>query len=400
MLYWGLAASAGVLSIIALVYDLEQMYFMAVTVLALPWLSRWLSSDVRQALRAVVQTSGEIKLHTGQPAWVRVAIYNAARMPRALCRASLELPAGLELIREATDQVDTLGPEAATHVDVGFRPTRRGVYEVKRAHVLTTDFMGVFEFTVDLEDVDIQVTAWPTLYDVQRIPWLDNQSSNLQSYDTHALDDGASHGEVATDFYGVRQYIPGDETRRIHWPSTARHQEFTVIEYVSQQRGALTVYIDLDASSYPPRGGAEAFEDAVSLAGTMAKSAISQSIPVRIIAMGIEDYSLAPIEGAANLEVILDRLARLEPDGNTPLDTVVRRTARIAHEGGIVLITARQDEVLGRAQAAAAAASQSSRTIIVDAASYVGQDHQPTGLNGSLVLARGDDAVVLLEGAR
>lgn len=405
MLYWGLAASAGVLSIIALIYDLEQMYFIAITVVALPWLSRWLSSGVDGSLRAAVQTSGEIKLHTGDPAWVRIAIYNAGRVPRALCRASLDLPRGLVVLQSEIDQADTLGPESATHLDVGFTPVSRGVYTVSGARVLTTDFMGVFEFTVRVPSVDLMVTAWPKLYPVKGIPWLENQSSNLESYDSHALDDGASHGEVATDFYGVRQYHPGDEIRRIHWPSTARHQEFTVIEYVSQQRGSVTIYLDLDASSYPSVGDDDAFETAVSLAATVAAVAIRQSIPVRVVAQGAEDHSLVPTEGIASLEVVLDRLALVDRDGTVPLDVVVRRTAWIAHEGGIILVTARNDGVLKRAQAAAALASTSSRTLIVDAASYAAagaarRTEPVRGRNGALTFARGDDPVVLLEQAQ
>jgi uncharacterized protein (DUF58 family) len=404
MLYWGLAASAGVLSIIALIYDLEQMYFIAVTVLGLPWLSRILSANVRHTLRAAVQTSGEIKLHAGDMASVRVAIYNSGRMPRSLCRASLDLPEGLELVRERTDQVDTLAPDSATHLDVRFRPTKRGVYQVDRARVLTTDFMGIFEFAVDLDDIDILVTAWPRLHGARRMPWLENQASDMDSYDLHALEDGSSHGEVATDFFGVREYVPGDEIRRIHWPSTARHQAFTVIEYVSQQRGSLTLFLDLDRSSYDQPGGDEALEEVISLSATICKVAISQAIPVRIIAQGAEDYSLARQEGLSDMEIILDRLARVAADGDQPLDLIVRRRARIAQEGGIVLVTARHDGVLERAQAAASAASRTSRALVVDAESFAGAGERTApraiGRNGALALAKGDDPVAFLERAR
>jgi hypothetical protein len=84
---------------------------------------------------------------------------------------------------------------------------------------------------------------------------------------------------------------------------------------------------------------------------------------------------------------------------------VVRRTARIAHEGDIILVTARNDGVLKRAQAAAALASTSSRTLIVDAASYAAggaarRTEPVRGRNGALTFARGDDPVVLLEQAQ
>ena len=73
------------------------------------------------------------------------------------------------------------------------------------------------------------------------------------------------------DFYGVREYAPGDELRRVHWRTTARTGTLAVAEYAQGVTLDVTVALDLFQDAYKGTGSEEhsALETAVTLAATL-----------------------------------------------------------------------------------------------------------------------------------
>jgi hypothetical protein len=55
------------------------------------------------------------------------------------------------------------------------------------------------------------------------------------------------------DFYGVRDYQPGDLPNRIHWRSSARRGALVVREYERPTRPGPVIVIDLDRTQNPAR---------------------------------------------------------------------------------------------------------------------------------------------------
>ena len=64
--------------------------------------------------------------------------------------------------------------------------------------------------------------------------------------DPHA---GAEHPNAVArsgeDFYALRPYVVGDDLRRVHWPSTARHDELMVRQDELPWQGRATVLLDV-----------------------------------------------------------------------------------------------------------------------------------------------------------
>ncbi len=62
---------------------------------------------------------------------------------------------------------------------------------------------------------------------------------------------GAEHpnalGRGGEDFYALRHYVVGDDLRRVHWPSTARHDELMVRQDELPWQGRATVLVDVRA---------------------------------------------------------------------------------------------------------------------------------------------------------
>ena len=72
-------------------------------------------------------------------------------------------------------------------------------------------------------------------------------------------------------FHALREYVPGDDLRHVHWRSSAKAGELLVRQYHETRRGHVTVLLDDRRSSYPRLGD---FELAVSVAASIALRAV------------------------------------------------------------------------------------------------------------------------------
>ncbi|HJP66484.1 MAG TPA: DUF58 domain-containing protein, partial [Actinomycetota bacterium] len=93
---------------------------------------------------------------------------------------------------------------------------------------------------------------------------------------SHLLSQGVGSGEStarqlhrsAADFYTMREYVTGDDLRRIHWPSVARTGQLMIRQDESTRRSTATVFLDNRSDLFGQRGS-EAFERAVSVAASL-----------------------------------------------------------------------------------------------------------------------------------
>ena len=88
----------------------------------------------------------------------------------------------------------------------------------------------------------------PRVDDVRPVPFTSGNDP-LAGAAPHAL------GRTGDDFYALRPYVVGDDLRRIHWPSTARHDELLVRQQEQPWQGRTTVVLDVrraahDAASF------------------------------------------------------------------------------------------------------------------------------------------------------
>ena len=90
---------------------------------------------------------------------------------------------------------------------------------------------------------------------------------------TNDLDGATSQQLSMSDlaFHALREYVPGDDLRHVHWRSSAKAGELLVRQYHETRRGHVTILLDGYCSSYPrPRD----FELAVSVATSIALRAV------------------------------------------------------------------------------------------------------------------------------
>jgi uncharacterized protein (DUF58 family) len=82
-------------------------------------------------------------------------------------------------------------------------------------------------------------------------------------------------------FHALREYVPGDERRYIHWKSTARTGTYMVRQFEETRRSHLVIALSLASSDYETE---EEFEMAVSVAGSLGARAIRDARTVTVVA--------------------------------------------------------------------------------------------------------------------
>jgi uncharacterized protein (DUF58 family) len=91
------------------------------------------------------------------------------------------------------------------------------------------------------------------------------------------VDERVEHG--GTNLVSLREYVPGDDLRRLHWATSARTGTLMVREDADPARAHLVLLLDDRAASHPDGE----IEDAVEVAASLASAAHEAGHPVRLL---------------------------------------------------------------------------------------------------------------------
>ncbi|HQY32359.1 DUF58 domain-containing protein [Actinotalea sp.] len=207
------------------------------------------------------------RVTVGQRAVGRLAVRNTSR--RRLLPARIELPVG----RGSADfALPSLGP-GAEHEDVFAIPTtRRAVVVVGPVRSVRGDPLGLVRRRVQWTE-PTRLYVHPTLV-------------SLAGAAAGVLRDmeGQSTREVSNSdmsFHALRDYVPGDDRRHIHWKTTARIGELMVRQFEDTRRTHTVVALSTCLADYADE---EEFELAVSAAASLGVQALRDERDLTVLA--------------------------------------------------------------------------------------------------------------------
>lgn len=208
-----------------------------------------------------------------------------------------------------------------------FVPPARGEYPAVPPRAVTGFPFGVWE-AGRAAAVGGRVVVWPRTFPVGPVPLAGGDEAEGG---TPVRGRVGATGEVV----GVRPYRRGDSPRRIHWPQSAKHDRLVVCELQPTARPAVLVVLDTDPAVHTP-GPDGSFEWAVRVAASLAKGWLEDGAAVGLAWAG----GVVPVNaGAAQVNGVMDALARVG-DGGRPLADVLSSPAvRAARVGVRVVVT-------------------------------------------------------------
>lgn len=273
-----------------------------------------------------------------------------------------------------------LRPGTATEVSYPVPTARRGLIQLGPLRVGRRDPFGLARVQRPFGGTG-QVWVYPFLHPIRAVP-----AGHSRSLD--GLVEKVPHGSVAFD--ALREYVPGDELRNVHWRTSARIGQLMVRERLDTSRPRLVVLLDDRAPVH--RG--ESFEDACEGAASVVAAALREGLAVHLLTTGGTSLPVAP-----GTHAYLDLLAEahVAPDAGAGrgLHGIVERARHQAAGDTLVCLTGR---VAGGDLAALAALRGSYSAVVV--AAFGAQDLAFEGVAFPVLAARdGADFARLWEGA-
>ncbi|MFC0002983.1 DUF58 domain-containing protein [Micromonospora siamensis] len=207
-----------------------------------------------------------------------------------------------------------LRPGRDTEVNYDVPTERRGVVPVGPLRVTRRDPLGLVALARRYGE-PVPVWVHPRVHPLNAVP-----TGAGRSLDGRV--DSVAHGSITFD--SLREYVVGDELRRVHWRTSARVGELMVRENVDTSLPRIVVLLDNRAGAHPDvvDGVAESFEAGCEAAASVVVAAIRADLPVALLTVAA---------GSADDGPPLDRLAavHLVDDG---ADALRDATARLRQE--------------------------------------------------------------------
>ena len=201
----------------------------------------------------------------------------------------------------------TRGTAAAVHYRL--HPVRRGVHRIGPLVAYGTDPLGLADFARTVPGTQ-RLLVLPRTVPLRGVPHALGSSDG--AHGAGAAGSGQGRSDVL-----VRPYRSGDELRRVHWRSTARHDELMVRLEERPWRGGVTVLLDRRAGAHRGHGPGASLEWAVTFAASACVHLIDRGEPVELVT---EDGAPAVSPGApSGTDGVLDALATLRPSARTDL---------------------------------------------------------------------------------
>lgn len=130
----------------------------------------------------------------------------------------------------------------------------------------------------------------------------------------HTVEDEAVIRRAASDplsgFVSLREYVPGDDPRLIHWPTSARMGTLMLREHVELRRPEFTVVLDAANGVANERD----FEEMVDVAASVAVHALRSGVDVRLRTTAREfPGALRALERDSQVLDLLTPVAQVEP---------------------------------------------------------------------------------------
>lgn len=196
------------------------------------------------------------------------------------------------------------------------RCTRRGVYDIGPLVAVTSDPLGLTEReTVLAEKFELLVHP--------RIEHVSDRPLTRRYEDPPIRPPVSRPWPSGLEFYGMREYRPGDELRRIVWRASARMGKLMVREAEEGITDHITILVDTDRGSHSWEGDhSESFETGIRAAASMAVRHLREGYEVRCEVN--EGQLTRSLRGAVGQMPVLDAFARIDL-GRIPLSNAITR---------------------------------------------------------------------------
>lgn len=242
---------------------------------------------------------------------IRIVISNKTPNRLGNIEVSDYIPDMIELQQGVDHAMIQLNGNESAELNLGFHSPTRGRYDIGPLAVRVRDPFGFYLLERQSEAEILSVMPRP-----ERIRGAELRPIHIGAWP------GQIHARIrgpGTEFYSIRNYVSGDDPKRINWKASAKHGALFVNEMEAERVTDVMILLDTDVSFFE-REEAELFERGVRAAASMASLLLKQGNRVGMILQGEERGVVSPGFGKRHERNILNLLAAAKP-GRASLST-------------------------------------------------------------------------------
>ena len=260
------------------------------------------------------------RVSRGEPAVGMLTIMNASRV------AGLRIEAR-ETFGDAVIAIPVPYLRAGARREVGYQlPTgRRGIIGVGPLNWERADILGLVRRQYSLAGQEL-LYVHPKTHEFAL-----SAALRAQRWDS-STSDAAPDGTIT--FHTLREYVPGDDLRFIHWRSSAKLDTLMVRRNIDVSLPMTTVLLVTGTGAY---AGAEPFEEAVEVAASTVYAAASERLPAKLLTSAGDVITSSG--GHEDVGRFLDFLAAVQLCEVTGLGVAAERLER-GEAGGVLVVAA------------------------------------------------------------
>ncbi len=241
----------------------------------------------------------------------------------------VEITDGSESLTSPLRMVSDVGQRSTRNRNLSHLYRRRGVYSLGPTHLRCSDPFGIYTLSMYDQQSNLILVTPPVLPLSQvRIPtggW--------------SGDERFRRGYIARNIsdIGLRNYVPGDSLRRIHWRASAHFDTLIVRQQEAATSRDWCIYVDLDRNAQAGIGQDSTLELAIVLAASLALRGLREYRKVGLVLAGPKIISLEPSEQPSQGWRILRALAMAEAGSHSLTQLIGQK--RLTQSATAILIT-------------------------------------------------------------
>ena len=215
---------------------------------------------------------------------------------------------------------------------------KRGIFAVGPVRLESGDLFGIYDRSEQQDPVEL-LTVFPELIPFEDLtlpaddPFGDRRSRRRLYEDPNQP-------------IGVREYLPEDNLRRVHWPATAHTGQLQVKVYQPTSANIMVVCLNVSTFARHWEGtNPDLLEHVIKVAATLVTKGIEDGYRVGLIANGClahadQPFRIPPGRSPKQLASLLEALAGVTPVVTGPFENfLIKQVPRISYGATLQIVT-------------------------------------------------------------
>lgn len=285
-----------------------------------------------------IERKGPERSEVGADVSLNITITNHGTMPKFMIKSVDRLPFADALNTSSASKEKTLGliaylaKNSSYQFSVSIKCEKRGQYKLGPVGLATNFPLGLYEAYVSKNGGLDSLIVYPKVFTILSLPLYGTPS------EIHRGGFLLPKGVGSADFLSLREYRQGDNPKYIHWPSTARYAGLMVKEFEPLASANIHLILDSSSAANVGLGRDSTFEYAVEIAASISRYACNMGMAVSVTTDDTFNRTSALGTGEMHFQEILDMLAVIDSNGDSPYSTIIENVAQTIRYGQTAII--------------------------------------------------------------